>query len=306
VTALLLAVLLDLSVGDPPGRWHPVAWLGRLIGLGRRLGSTTRSVPLLIYGGVLVAVVTGVAAAIAFGVERGLRGAPGVLSVIVEAVLLKLSFSLRGLGRATELVRGHLVAGDLAGARRELGIHLVSRATAHLDRGLVASGAVESLAENLTDSWVAPLCFFLVGGLPAAWAYRAVNTADAMIGYRDGDLLYRGRVAARLDDVLNFVPARLAALAIVAAAPLAGQSAAGAWRILRSDAHLTASPNAGVTMAAMAGALGVRLEKPGHYRIGRGAPPDVEAIDRALALFWGAAALVLGAAVLALTFWPSR
>jgi adenosylcobinamide-phosphate synthase len=220
--------------------------------------------------------------------------------VIVEAVMLKLTFSLRGLTEAVELVRSHLVAGDLAGARRQLGFHLVSRTTGDLNRGLVASGAIESLAENLTDSWVAPLCFFLVGGLPAAWAYRAVNTADAMIGYRDGDLLYKGRVAARLDDVLNFIPARLAALAIVAGAWLARQFAPGAWRIMRADGRLTESPNAGMTMAAMAGALGVRLEKPGHYRLGRGSPPDLDAMDRALSVFWSAAALSLGAGVLIL------
>jgi adenosylcobinamide-phosphate synthase len=225
---------------------------------------------------------------------------PAPLALLLEAWLLKCAFSLRGLAHAVELVRGHLVAGDLEGARRQVAAHLVSRPTADLDRGEVGSAAVESLAENLTDSWVAPLCFFLVGGLPAAWAYRAVNTADAMIGYREGELEYLGRATARVDDALNFVPARLGAWALVAGAWLCGQSAAGARRVLARDGRLTSSPNAGQTMAAMAGAVGVTLEKRGQYRLGDGPRPDLEAVDRALRLNRWASALCLAAAVLVL------
>ncbi len=303
MTALSLAVLLDLVAGDPPGRWHPVSWLGWLIDASRRAGSATRPLPLLAHGVLLVAVVTGVAAGSALAVQWALAGAPPVISVIVEAALLKLSFSLRGLTDAVELVRGHLAVSDLAGARRELGRHLVSRSTEDLGAGEVASGAVESLAENLTDSWVAPVCFFLAGGLPAAWAYRAVNTADAMIGYRRGDLLFKGRATARLDDVLNFVPARLAALALVAGAWMARESPRGAWRAMRADGGATASPNAGRTMAAMAGALDVALEKRGHYRLGQGPLPDPGAIDRALHVFRRAVALTLAAALLGAAWW---
>ena len=131
-------------------------------------------------------------------------------------------------------MRGHLVAGDLDGARRQVAWHLVSRDTTALDEGGVASAAVESLAENLTDGVVAPLCFYVVGvltggvaaGLALAWAYRAVNTADAMIGYRRDELEHLGRATARTDDVANYVPARLAAAALVAGAWVARESAA--------------------------------------------------------------------------------
>src|SRR5262249_12562939 len=150
-------------------------------------------------------------------------------ALLLDALLLKCVLSLRGLRDAVTTVGAALGAGDLDRARWLLGFHLVSRPTRELDAGHVASGAVESLAENLTDSWLAPLCFFAVGGLPAAWAYRAVNTADAMIGYREGVLEHLGKAAARLDDVCNWIPARLAGLALVAGAALGGESARGAW-----------------------------------------------------------------------------
>src|SRR3984893_8531942 len=168
----------------------------------------------------------------------------------------------------------------MGSARRPAGVHLVSRRTDDLDAGATAGAAVESLAENLTDSWVAPLCFYLAAGLPGAWLYRAVNTADAMIGYREGLLEQLGGASARLDDMLNWIPARLGALALCLGAWLGHESGKRAWRTMRRDGGLTASPNAGRTMAAMAGALGVTLEKRGHYRLGDGPPPDPEAIDR--------------------------
>lgn len=165
----------------------------------------------------------------------------------------------------------------------------MSRPTEELDGGHVASATIESVAENLTDSLVAPALWFLVGGLAGAAVYRVINTADAMFGYRVGPLEYFGKVAARLDDLLNLIPARLAGLSVVAAAALAGESASGAFAGLRRDHCQTASPNAGWTMSAMAGALGVLLEKPGAYRLGAGNLPDFRDIERSLR--------VLGAAV---------
>jgi adenosylcobinamide-phosphate synthase len=161
---------------------------------------------------------------------------------------------------------------------------------------LVAAAAVESLAENLGDSVVAPLCYYAIGGLPGAVAYRAVNTLDSMIGYR-GRYEWLGKAGARLDDVLNLLPSRLAVLLIVGAAAVVGEDARGAWRVARRDARLTAGPNAGWPMAAMAGALGVELEKVGHYRLGAGgAAADATAIERADRVI---AVAALAAAVLA-------
>ena len=186
---LLLAVALDLVVGDPPNRWHPVAWIGRLIDVGR-IRAPTGPEALARYGACLILLVAGLAAGAALTAHALLGLLPAVAASLAQAGLLKCSFSLRGLFDAVELVRGHLVADDLPGARRQVGRHLVSRPTGDLDRGAVASAAVESLAENLTDGFVAPLVFFVVGallggtggGVALAWGYRAVNTADAMIG----------------------------------------------------------------------------------------------------------------------------
>jgi adenosylcobinamide-phosphate synthase len=308
VTLLLLAVALDLLVGDPPNRWHPVAWIGRLVTLGRRL-APSRPDDLVLHGTFLVLIVAGLAAGGALTAHALLGSLPGLAAPLGQAWLLKCSFSFHGLLAAVELVRGHLVAGDLDGARRQAAWHLVSRPTAGLDRGAVASAAVESLAENLTDSLAAPVCFYVAGtllggagaGLALAWAYRAVNTADAMIGYRHDELEYLGRATARADDALNYVPARLAARALVAGAWLAGQSCPDAAAARRRDGARTASPNAGQTMAAMAGALGVALEKPGHYRLGDGPSPDVGALDRAMRVErWAAAICLAGATVLLL------
>jgi adenosylcobinamide-phosphate synthase len=311
MTALALAVALDLVFGDPPNRWHPVAWIGRLVALGRRLAPRSPD-DLAIHGSFLILIVAGASAGGALVAHALLAALPGVAAPLAQAWLLKCSLSLRGLFGAVEVVRGHLVAGDLEGARRVVAWHLVSRETADLDRGAVASAAVESLAENLTDGFVAPVCFYVLGvlmggvgaGLALAWAYRAVNTADAMIGYRRDELEYLGRATARADDLLNYLPARLTAWALMAGAWLARQSAVGAARAWRRDGGRTESPNAGQTMAAMAGALGVSLEKAGHYRLGEGPPPDPETIDRAMRVERWAAALCLALALLALAARP--
>jgi adenosylcobinamide-phosphate synthase len=307
MTLLVLAVALDLLVGDPPSRWHPVAWVGRLIAWARARAPRSPE-DLALYGTFLILIVAGLAAGGALVAHALLGELPGPAALLAQAWLLKCSFSLSGLLAAVEIVRGHLVAGDLDGARRQVAWHLVSRDTTGLDEGAVASAAVESLAENLTDGVVAPLCFYVAGallggapgGLGLAWAYRAVNTADAMIGYRRDELEHLGRATARTDDAANYVPARLAAAALVAGAALARESSARAARAVRRDGRRTESPNAGLTMAAMAGALGVTLEKRGHYRLGDGPAPDPAAIDRAMRVARWTSALCVGLAALAL------
>jgi adenosylcobinamide-phosphate synthase len=300
LSVLMLAVALDLLLGDPPSRFHPVAWIGRLIALGRRWAERVPDDILLLYGAFLIVVVTIAAVMGALAVQAAAGWLPWPLRVLAQAWLLKCSFSLRGLVAAVWDVRDKLEAGDLEAARAAVGRHLVSRPVDGLDERATASAAVESLAENLSDSWVAPLCFYLVGGVPGAWAYRAVNTADAMIGYRLGKLERLGGASARLDDLLNLLPSRLAALALVAGAGIGGESGSRAREMWRRDGCSTASPNAGQPMAAMAGALGVRLEKRGHYRLGDGPPPDVQVVDRAVGVFAAAAGVALVAALLLL------
>jgi len=302
LATLLIALALDLALGDPPNRWHPVAWVGRALGAGRRGLSGAPPGLLLVGGAALVAALASLTAVLALTLEYALSPWP-LAAQLVDAVLLKGALSVRGLFTAVTGVRHALEAGRLETAREGLGRDLVSRPVALLDAGQVASGAVESLAENLTDSLVAPVLFFVLGGVPAAWAYRVVNTADAMLGYHDGELEYLGKAAARLDDALNWIPARLAAAALVAAAALAGGAGASgtrAWHALRRDGGKTASPNAGRTMAAMAGGIGVCLAKPGHYSLGDGPPPGPRAIGLALCVAAIASALAVAASALAL------
>lgn len=170
------------------------------------------------------------------------------------------------LVEAGRAVRLPLERGDLPSARLALQ-SLVSRDRSHLTTELAAAAAIESLAENLSNSVVAPLLYYALLGLPGAALYRLCNTLDSMIGYR-GHYEYLGKVSARLDDILNLLPSRLTALLIIGLAPFFGGKRQTAWRIWRRDAGKTASPNAGHPMSAAAGALGVQLVKVGHYALG--------------------------------------
>jgi len=212
----------------------------------------------------------------------------------LQALVLKPAFAGAALLDASRGVEAALAKGRATDARRELR-SLVSRPTTQLDGSLIASAAVESLAENLVDSWVAPLAAYSLFGMAGAYAYRAANTADAMWGYRSPRYEHLGKSVARLDDVLNWVPARVGALVVWG---VSGSHRPAALAIWRRDASRTESPNAGQSMACVAGALGVRLEKPGHYVLNAsGAPPVVQDIGRArrlvAAAMWVSAALVV-------------
>jgi adenosylcobinamide-phosphate synthase len=262
---LAAAQIIDRLVGEPPPSLHPVVWIGLLATTMERWAPATSRRALLAYGVTLTAVVVGMTSAMAALAETMLERLPLGLRIFAGAALLKPTFAVRELLVAAERVRAPLAADDLTTAREALSA-LVSRDPAPLDSGLIASAAIESLAENANDSIVAPWFAFVVSGLPGAYAYRAANTLDAMIGYH-GRYEHLGKPAARFDDLLNIVPARLTAALIVATAML-GESWQAAWRTTLQDHGATASPNAGWPMAAMAGALGVRLEKIDHYVLG--------------------------------------
>jgi adenosylcobinamide-phosphate synthase len=294
---LELAVLLDLVLGEPGNRWHPVAWVASGLGWTRPKAPGRGPAPLVGFGALAVVGASLLVAALVATLERS-TAATGWAGLFFQAWLLKCTFSLRGLVRAAWAVKSALALGSLEEARRLTGRHLVSRPTQELSAAHVVSATVESVAENFTDSVVAPLFFFLLFGLPGAWVYRVVNTADAMWGYHEGELEYFGKPAARLDDLLSWIPARIAGAGIVVGSLIAGEATGNAWRTMWRDRHRTASPNAGWTMAAMAGALGVALEKPGAYRLGEGPLPTVESIDRAVRVMVLASGLSLAASLL--------
>ena len=291
---IMLAVAFDLACGDPPNRFHPVAWIGSgLIVARHRLPRRGRLLPLLC-GALLMGVGLVAVTALGAGIGRGLARLPLPLALMAEAILLKSLFSIRGLALAARAVALALSRGDLAEARALASWHLVGRPTGDLDISLVAAAAIESVAENASDSIVAPLFYYGLGGLPGALAYRLINTADSILGYRDAEREWLGKVPARLDDLANLIPARLTALMIILAAPGAGGRSSRAFRIWWRDARRTASPNAGHPMSAAAGALGVELEKVGAYRLGEGLrPPEVADIGRAVRLLSGTIGLAL-------------
>jgi adenosylcobinamide-phosphate synthase len=213
--------------------------------------------------------------------------------------VLKPMFAARSLREAAFAVRDALDRDDLESARRALG-SLCSRRADTLDAEELVAATIESVAENTSDSVVAPLLFFACGGVPAAIFYRCVNTLDAMVGYR-GRLEYAGKASARLDDLLNLVPARVTGVLLLAAGALTGQSARGGARILLRDARRTESPNAGWPMATMAGLLGVRLVKVDHYALGDADRPLTTAqITAAWRVTSVASVLAVGLLVLAL------
>jgi adenosylcobinamide-phosphate synthase len=290
--ALAAALVLDVAFGEPPSAVHPVAWFGSLAALVLRAAPRGRRAQLGFGAVVALGLPLACAAAAAALVAVTARWPAAQLAAAIA--LVKPSFALRALGDAGERVRRALAAGQLSGARAQLA-SLCSRDPDRLDAPQLAAAAIESLAENASDSFVAPVLYCVVLGVPGAVCYRAVNTLDAMIGYR-GRYEYLGKAAARLDDALNLIPARITAGLLIAAAALTGRDAAGGWRVLARDGGRTASPNAGRPMAAMAGLLGVTLEKPDHYRLGHGPAPGAPAIRAAWRVVAVAAAL---AAILA-------
>jgi adenosylcobinamide-phosphate synthase len=286
--ALLGAVAFDLLLGEPPRAIHPVVWMGRTLRLCKRLAPAEgRRVAQLTWGVVVALLVPAL-----FATAASFVPTRPALALLVLVPALKSSFALAALGRAGREVGRALARGDLPAARQGLR-SLCSRDPARLDAPRVAAAAIESVAENASDSFVAPLFYYALFGLPGAIAYRACNTLDAMIGYH-GRYEYLGKPAARLDDVLNFVPARLTAAFLLAAGALVRADVRGGWRIWRRDARRTESPNAGRPMATMAGLLGVELEKVDHYKLGDPRRAcDAACVDEAWRIVLAAAALAL-------------
>jgi adenosylcobinamide-phosphate synthase len=294
-TALLVAAaLVDASFGEPPNALHPVVWIGSVIHLGVRASPTAGRVLPFLCGLALAIAIPALSALAAFALLGALHGHP-VVSFVVGALLLKSTFSVRALGRAARAVRDALARGDIGRARYDLR-SLCSRDASALDEPLLAAATIESIAENASDGFVAPLFYYALFGVPGAVAYRAINTLDSMIGYR-GRYEWLGKASARLDDAANYVPARLTAGLLLVAGAVAGHDARGGWRILARDGARTESPNAGRPMSVMAGLLGVALEKPGHYVLGDAREPVVAAkIDDAWRVVRGGAWLAIAAA----------
>lgn len=265
--ALLLGYGLDLLFGDPHWLPHPVVLMGKCIaglekGLRRQLPDTPGG---QLAGGAVLALVLPLGS---FGLAYLLLWCCGLvhpgLRLAVESFLCYQVLATKSLRVESMKVYRELEKGDLPAARQAVG-RIVGRDTQALTAEGVTKAAVETVAENTGDGVVAPMVFLALGGAPLGLLYKAINTMDSMVGYKNDRYLHFGRAAAKLDDAANYVPARIAALLWILAAPLAGGNMRGAWRIWRRDRRNHASPNSAQTESACAGSLGVQLAGPASY-----------------------------------------
>lgn len=282
----ILAFLVDCIIGDPKSKWHPVVLMGNLISLLERLfyhpaDTDNRK---FAWGAVLVLLVLWLTYTVAEGIMLLSYRIPWSWGPIaVGSVMLSFAISPKSLAKAGKELYGLLLAGDMSEARRKVG-WIVGRDTDKLDEPEIARATVETIAENTVDGIIAPLFFFVLGGVPLAMAYRAANTMDSMLGYKNDKYLYFGRAAARLDDVLNYIPARITAVLFIFAAWILGYDYKFAYRMMLRDAKKHPSPNGGYAEATVAGALHIRLGgynsyfgQP-HFRAYMGEPLEVLSI----------------------------
>ena len=267
--AILAGCILDLLFGDPAGRFHPVCFIGKLISaLENKLyrksdpDSRKQSRGTLLTVSVIIITALVTAGILVTALIAG-KNTGGIIYLILAALLCDSTLAVRDLRKESMKVASALNKG-LPDARKALS-RIVGRDTENLDEAAVIRAAVETVAENTTDGAVSPLFFLFLGGPAAAMAYKAVNTMDSMIGYKNERYLHFGRAAAKLDDVLNFIPARIAALLWIAAAGLCGEDMKGAWRIWRRDRLRHESPNSAQTESACAGSLQVALAGDAYY-----------------------------------------
>ena len=294
--------LLDLLLGDPQRLWHPVQGIGWLIAKGepllRRIFPPSKKGELAA-GAVLVLLVCGISWLLPTVLLLVLWHVHPVLAVVVESVFCWQILATKSLRVESMRVYTALTTGTLEQARAAVS-RIVGRDTDQLDAAGVTRAAVETVAENTSDGSVAPLLFLLLGGAPLGFFYKAVNTLDSMIGYKSDNYLYFGRAAARLDDVMNYIPARLSALLMLCSAYLLGFDGENAERIFRRDRFNHASPNSAQTESVCAGALRVQLAGDAFYFRKRVQKPTIgdalrpiepEDIARANRLLYGTAGL---------------
>ena len=314
--SVLLGFVLDAALGDPPGLWHPICAIGKLIsalekGLRRLFPKTPAGETA---AGVCLWVLTvGLSFAVPFGILYALRRVNFWLALAVETFWCYQILARRCLADAGEDVHAAL-GRSLDDGRRAVAMY-VGRDTGALDETGVIKATVETIAENTTDGVIAPMVYMLIGGAPLAFLYKAVNTLDSMVGYHNDKYEYFGKFSAKMDDIFNFIPARLAAVCMIAGAGMSGFDNRSALRVFRRDRKKHKSTNAGQTESVCAGALHVQLAGDAIY-FGRVVPkatlgdPDrpIERADiaRASRLMTAASliALLLGLCLRLLLIWP--
>ena len=268
------ALLLDFLVGDPKTKYHPTAWMGKLIA---SLVPFTKSNSVrkeLLGGILLVSVIVIIVSTFLVVLDVGISLltidiVSLIVSIAIGSILLKTTIAIRGMQKHALAVVNAVEEGDLDSARNHLSM-IVKRDTKNLDKNHILSGVLESVSENTVDGVTGPLFYYAIFGLPGAFVYRAINTIDSMIGYKTTLFKNVGWFGAKCDTVLNYAPSRLTGLVMILGALILGYNWKESLYIMRRDSRKLESHNAGFPMAALAGALGTRLEKMNYYTIGNG------------------------------------
>lgn len=274
VFVLFSALILDLSLGDPKNKFHPTAWIGSLIAKLTPLAKNSSESLEKLGGSFLILISSGIVLSLTLLFQLAIDSIPVsllsiIISIIVSMVLLKTTIAIKGMQKHAMMVADCLKKENISLARDNLSL-IVKRNTKKLDQNHIISGVIESISENTVDGITAPLFYFGLFGIPGAFVYRVVNTADSMIGYKTPIFKNIGWFGANCDKLLNFIPSRITALVIILSALLLNYNWKKSLEIMIRDGGNTASPNAGYPMAAFAGALEKRFEKVDHYALGDG------------------------------------
>lgn len=270
ILIVAFALGLDFTLGDPKNKYHPTAWIGKLIAkLAPFLKNSEK-----IGGVILVLFVVSIVSLLLVALDVTINlitidYVSLIISIVIGTILLKTTIAIQGMEKHAIAVVESVEENNIEKARNNLAL-IVKRNTKNLDKNHVLSGVLESISENTVDGITGPLFYYGLFGLPGAFVYRAINTIDSMIGYKNSIFKNIGWFGANCDKVLNYIPSRLTALVMVLGAKIIGVNWKNSYQIMLRDGSKTKSPNAGYPMAALAGALQTKFEKIDHYSLGDG------------------------------------
>ena len=271
IAIVCIAISLDFVFGDPRNRYHPTAWIGSIIAYLTPFAKNPNALYEKIGGVFVVAIPCFISVMLLITLDLSFSFETNyvtiIVSIVISAILLKTTIAIRGMEKHALSVIRSLDQNNIDSARESLSM-IVKRNTKNLDKKHLISGVLESISENTVDGITGPLFYYGLFGLPGAFVYRIVNTADSMIGYKNSIFKNIGWFGAKSDTILNYVPSRLTGIMMVVAAMILKQNWRDCYRIMVRDGKKTESPNAGYPMAALAGALGTTFEKIDHYNLG--------------------------------------